>query len=158
MQKTSWSMVQTSLVSSGNCVTFPISYSSSCCVTQFLIAQRDSLISLISLQHVVIDFTYFLLRILLNQLFIVLKISKVYIIGLPKIWGLENESSRRMIKSCFRLKRWLFSLDLEPKICQDKIAEKIFFFDAIQAVNRGQIVLKENSFHLKSLQDSFKIR
>ncbi|XP_023329887.1 sorting nexin-27 [Eurytemora carolleeae] len=59
--------------------------------------------------------------------------------------------------TCIRLKRWLFSLDLEPKICQDKIAEKIFFFDAILAVNRGQIVLKENSFHLKSLQDSFKI-
>ena len=43
LQKTSWSMVQTSLVSSGNCVASPISYSSSCCVTQFLIAQKGSL-------------------------------------------------------------------------------------------------------------------
>ena len=43
LQENSWFMVETSLVSSGNCVAYPLCYSSSCCITQFLIAQKGSL-------------------------------------------------------------------------------------------------------------------
>lgn len=43
LQKTFWSMVQTSLVSFGNCVASPLSYSSGCWITPFLITQKSSL-------------------------------------------------------------------------------------------------------------------
>ena len=43
LQENSWFMVETSLLSSGNCVAYPLCYSSSCCITQFLIAQKGSL-------------------------------------------------------------------------------------------------------------------
>ena len=36
-------MMQTSLVSSGNCVASPLCYSSNCYITQFLVAQKNSL-------------------------------------------------------------------------------------------------------------------
>jgi len=59
--------------------------------------------------------------------------------------------------TCIRLKRWLFCVDAEHAICQDKVAEKIFFYDAIKAVERSFISLKEKNYHLKTLQDSLKI-
>jgi len=59
--------------------------------------------------------------------------------------------------TCIRLKRWLFSADIEEVVARDKVAERILFYDAIQAVNRGQITLKEKSFHLKALQDTQKV-
>jgi len=59
--------------------------------------------------------------------------------------------------TCIRLKRWLFNIDVEVFISQDKVAEKVLFYDALQSVNRSHIALNENSFHLKSMQDSLKI-
>jgi hypothetical protein len=38
-----------------------------------------------------------------------------------------------------RLKRWLFHPDVEKLLSADKVAERILFHDAVEALNRGQV-------------------
>jgi hypothetical protein len=38
-----------------------------------------------------------------------------------------------------RLKRWLFHPEVEKLLSADKVAERILFHDAVEALNRGQV-------------------
>ena len=55
------------------------------------------------------------------------------------------------------MRRWLFSVRAEQRLCEDDPqALSFFYWEAVQAVNRGHLTVGERLYELKALQEQTK--
>lgn len=58
--------------------------------------------------------------------------------------------------TCLLIKKWLFTLNKEIELSSDDFTETLFFWQAVDDVNKGQIKPGNKLYELKALQDSSK--
>ena len=73
----------------------------------------------------------------------------------PHALYIQNYSTAT--SSCLCVRRWLFSVRAEQRLCQqDPQALSFFYWEAVQAVNRGHLTVGERLYELKALQEQTK--
>lgn len=73
----------------------------------------------------------------------------------PHALYIQNYSTAT--SSCLCVRRWLFSVAAEQRLCaDDPLALSFFYWEAVQAVNRGHLTVGERLYELKALQDQTK--
>ncbi|KAF0301148.1 Sorting nexin-27 [Amphibalanus amphitrite] len=75
----------------------------------------------------------------------------------PHALYIQNYSTAT--SSCLCVRRWLFSVEAERRLCErDAQALGFFYWEAVQAVNRGHLTAGERLYELKALQEQTKQR
>ena len=73
----------------------------------------------------------------------------------PHALYIQNYSTAT--SSCLCVRRWLFSAATERRLCAaDPLALSFFYWEAVQAVNRGHLTVGERLYELKALQEQTK--
>ncbi|XP_037082859.1 sorting nexin-27-like [Pollicipes pollicipes] len=73
----------------------------------------------------------------------------------PHALYIQNYSTAT--SSCLCVRRWLFSPEKERQLCAaDPVALVFFYWEAVQAVNRGHLTVGERLYELKALQEHTK--
>jgi len=73
----------------------------------------------------------------------------------PHALYIQNYSTAT--SSCLCVRRWTFSPRLEQRLTTaDPVALSLFYWEAVQAVNRGHLTVGERLYELKALQEGTK--